>query len=188
MAEQTQKQEKTMRNGVDVIALKETIGTIKNQPELAEFKFRARNKWINCGHNRSTIEGFYGCLEENKHKNSFVYDADEPETLLGQDKAANPVEYVLVALAACITTSVVYHAAARGIHVESVESSLEGNIDLRGFLGISEEALKGYEDISVTMKIKSDASPEQLRELTELSPVFDTLTRAVPVKVNVETA
>jgi len=108
--------------------------------------------------------------------------------LLGQDKGANPVEYVLVALAACVTTSVVYHAAARGIHVESVESSLEGNIDLRGFLGISEEVLKGYENISVTMKIKSDASPEQLRELTELSPVFDTLTRAVPVKVNVETA
>ena len=88
MAEQTQKQEKTMRNGVDVIALKETIGTIKNQPELAEFKFRARNKWINCGHNQSTIEGFYGCLEENKHKTSLVYDADEPETLLGEDKGA----------------------------------------------------------------------------------------------------
>lgn len=177
----------TIRNGVDVIALKETIGTIKDQPDLAKFKFRSTNKWIDCGLNRSKIEAFYGCLEENEHKKTFLYDADEPATLLGNDEGANPVEYVLVALSACVTTGVVYHAAARGIHIESVESSLEGNIDLRGFLGISDDVPKGYQDITVTMKIKSDASAEQLEELTKFSPVFDTLTRAVPVRINVET-
>jgi uncharacterized OsmC-like protein len=179
--------EKTLRNGVDVLALKETINAIKGRPALAAFKFRSTNTWINCGHNRSRIRGFYGALEENKHKTTFVYDADEPAALLGDDNGANPVEFVLVALAGCLTTGLVYHAAARGIIIESVQSTLEGDIDLRGFLGLSDDVHKGYNNISVTMKIKSDAPAEKLKELTEFSPVLDTLTRAVPVKINVET-
>jgi uncharacterized OsmC-like protein len=178
--------EKTLRNGVDVIALKETIGAIKDKPELAKFKFRSTNKWIDCGLNRSRVEGFYGTLEEHKHRTSFTYDADEPAVLLGEDKGANPVEYILVALSACVTTSLVYHAAARGIRIKSVESSLEGDVDLRGFLGLSTDVPKGYQNIRVTMKVKSDAPPEQLKELTNFSPVFDTLTRAVPVTVNID--
>lgn len=179
--------EKTIRNGVDVIALKETIGTIKARPELARFKFRSTNTWINCGHNRARVQGFYGCLEEMKHKTTFVYDADEPAILLGDDNGANPVEYVLVALSACVTTTLVYHAAARGIHIESLQSTLEGDVDLRGFLGLSDEVHKGFNNISVTMKVKSDAPAEKLKELTAFSPVFDTLTRAVPVKIQIET-
>jgi uncharacterized OsmC-like protein len=185
MSQDTKKIPK-LRNGVDVIALKETIGAIKGQSDLAKFKFRATNKWINCGHNQARIEGFYGCNEEIAHKKPFVFDADEPAVLLGDDKGANPVEYVLVALSACVTTAVAYHAAARGIIIESIESSLEGDIDLRGFLGISDEVPKGYQDIRVTMTIKSDASPEQLKELAGFSPVFDTLKRAIPVEVEVK--
>ncbi len=184
MPEQAQKQK---LNGVDVIALNETIDAIKGTPGLAKFRFRAKNTWMDCGHNRTTITGFYGAGQENTHKTAFVIDADEPEALLGEGTAASPGEFVLIALASCIATSVAYHAAARGIRVESLESSLEGNIDLHGFLGLSEEISNGFEDISVTLKIKSDASPEQLKELAELSPVLDTLTRAVPVKINVET-
>ena len=183
MPEQAQKQE---LNGVDLIALNETIDAIKGKPDLAKFRFRAENKWVDGGRNQTTIRGFYGAGEEHTHKTTFVLDADEPEPLLGGGTAAGPGDFVLVALASCIATSVAYHAAARGISVESLESSLEGNIDLRGFLGLSEETPNGFQDIGVTLKIKSDASPEQLKELANLSPVLDTLTRAVPVKINVE--
>lgn len=186
MQQQTKKKEE-LQNGVSLTALNETIEAIKGKPDLAKFKLRATNKWIDCGHNRSRIEGFYGCGEEISHKKTFELDADEPEVLLGHDKATSPGEYLLVALASCVSTSVVFHAAARGIRIESLESSLEGNIDLRGFLGLSDEAYKGFEDITVRLKIKSDASAEQLEELAKLSPIADTVTRPVPVKLKVET-
>ena len=121
-------------NGVDVSRLSETIEAIKANPELAKFRFRARNKWIYGGHNRTEIKDFYGASKEDTSRTeSFVMDADEPPILLGEDKGANPVEYVLTALAACLTTSMVYHAAARGIKIEEVESRLEGDLDLHGF-------------------------------------------------------
>ncbi len=178
-----------VRNGVDVIRLEETIGAIKDDPGLADFRFRAKNQWIDGGHNRSTIKDFYGCrIEDTSRQAAFVVDADEPEVLLGQDNGANPVEYVLHALAACLTTSIVYHAAARGIAIESVESEIEGNLDARGFLGLSDEVYKGFKNIDVTFTIKSDAPAEQLEELAKFSPVFDTMTRAIPVRVKVQTS
>ena len=140
------------------------------------------------GHNRSTIQGFYGAgQEDTSRKSTFVMDNDEPDVLLGTDQGANPVEYVLHALAGCLTTSLVYHAAAKGIRIDAVESRLEGDLDLRGFLGMSDEVRNGYDNVRVTFRIKADASEEQLQELCKLaqkrSPVFDIVTNAVPVTV-----
>ncbi len=181
---------KNIINGVNVDELFGTIDAIKSAPVVGAFKFKATNKWINGGLNRTTIKNFYGTQKDLSHKQTFELDADEPPLLLGEDQGPNPVEYALTALASCVTTSIVYHAAAKGIKLRSVESKLEGDIDLRGFLGISEDVSPGYKEIRMNFKIDSDASPEQLKELMEyapkLSPVFSTITRAVPVKVGLD--
>lgn len=171
-------------NGVDVERLGQTVQAVQQNPSLGVSQFRAVNRWISGGHNRSTIKGFYGSGQEDTTRTTpFVLDADEPLALLGKDQAANPVEFVLHALAACLTTSLVYHAAARGIHIESVESKLEGDLDLQGFLGLSERVRKGYQQIRVTFTVKSDASVEQLEALTKFSPVYDIVSNPVPVSI-----
>jgi uncharacterized OsmC-like protein len=179
-------------NGVNVDQLLGTINAIKEQPGLAKFKFRASNQWINGGRNRTTIKDFYGAGQEDTSRASaFTLEADEPAVLLGTDQGANPVEFVLHALAGCLTTSLVYHAAAQGIKIEAVESRFEGELDLHGFLGLSDRVRNGYENIQVTFKIKADAPEEKLRELCELaqqrSPVFDIVSHPVPVSVRLET-
>ncbi len=175
-------------NGVDVARLFETIEMIKESPSIATFRFRLHNKWLGGGQNRSTIKNFYGAGEEQDfRKKPFVLDADEPPLLLGKDQAPNPVEYALTALAACVTTSIVYHAAAKGIPIEEIESRVEGDIDLHGFLGMDADVPRGYKEVRMKVKIKADVPPEKLEELVALgpsySPVYDTFTRAVPVKV-----
>jgi len=175
-------------NGVNVTALFNTIDAVKSDKQLAEFRFRASNHWMDGGHNRSTIQGFYGCREEDSSRtHAFTMDADEPPVLLGEDNGANPVEYLLHSLAACMTTSMVYHAAARGIEIKAVESSLEGDLDLRGFLGISDEVRKGYRQIQVNFKVQCDADASVLRELTQFSPVYDVVSNSLPVEINIET-
>lgn len=175
-------------NGVDVDRLGETVKAIQQNPGLATSQFRATNRWINGGHNRSTIQSFYSAGQEDTTRTKpFVLDADEPPVLLGQDQGANPVEYVLHALAACLTTGLVYHAAARGIRIESVESTLEGDLDLRGFLGLSDQVRRGYKEIRVHFSIKSDAPAEQLKELTKFSPVHDIISNPVPVAISIVT-
>ena len=182
--------EKKGLNGVDVDKLFETINAIKNAPVIAKFKFRANNQWIKGGYNRTTIKNFYGTQKDLSHDKPFELDADEPPLLLGEDKGPNPVEYALTALAACVTTSIVYHAAAKGIKLNAVESRLEGDIDLRGFLGLSEDVPRGYKEIRMYFKIDADVPDEKLQEIVQLgssySPVFDTITRAVPVSVQLE--
>ena len=177
-------------NGVDVDQLFETINAIKNAPVIAKFKFHANNQWIKGGYNRTTIKNFYGTQKDLSHDKPFELDADEPPLLLGEDKGPNPVEYALTALAACVTTSIVYHAAAKGIKLNAVESRLEGDIDLRGFLGLSEDVPRGYKEIRMYFKIDADVPDEKLQEIVQLgssySPVFDTITRAVPVSVQLE--
>ena len=182
---------KTTINGVQVDKLFETINAIKQVPNLADFKFRLRNRWITGGHNRSTIKNFYGAGQEDSLRaEPFILDADEPPVLLGTDKAPNPVEYLLHALAACVTTSLVYHAAAKGINIEEVESRLEGDIDLHGFLGMDDSVPRGYKNIRIKFRIKADDPDEQLEELCRLgptySPVFDSITRAVNVEVGLD--
>ena len=177
-------------NGVNVDELFKTVDAVKKTPVVARFKFRASNEWLGGGHNRTTIRNFYGTQQEHARTKAFVLDADEPPVLLGEDSAPNPVEYVLTALAACVTSSIVYHAAAKGIRIHSMESRVEGDIDLQGFLGLRDDVPKGYKEIRMHVKIDADAPAQDLEKLVKLgptySPVFDTLTRAVPVTVQLE--
>ena len=185
----TTTEEVTIINGVNVTALEETVAAVQTQPEIAKFQFRAKNKWVGGGHNRSEIKGFYGaCQEDDTRAETFVFDNGEPSVLLGEDQGANPVEFVLHALAGCMTTTMVYHAAARGIQIDSVESELEGDLDLHGFLRLDENVRNGYQNVRVTFKVKSDASPGQLRELARISPVFDIVSNPVPIEVDIVAA
>ncbi|MBM9604445.1 OsmC family protein [Desulfopila inferna] len=191
MSQPTETKEKNKEvNGVNVEELFGTIDAVKKAPVIATFKFRASNQWQNGGHNRTTIKNFYGTQQDHDHKQPFRLDADEPPILLGEDKGPNPVEYALTALAACVTTSIVYHAAAKGITIHAMESRLEGDIDLQGFLGISDDVPRGYKEIRMFVNIEADAPAEQLEEIVKLgpsySPVFDTITRAVPVMVKLD--
>ncbi len=174
-------------NGVNVDKIFETIDSIKDNSEIAKFRFKATNKWVKGGENRTTVNEFYGACQTHSRSKPFEFVKDEPPILLGEDHGANPVEYALSALAGCLTTSLVYHAAAKGIKIDQVESTLEGNLDLRGFLGMDENIRNGYEGIQVNFKIKSDASKEQLEELVQLakkrSPVCDIISNPTPVTV-----
>ena len=177
-------------NGVSVNDLSNTVEAVKAQPALAKFRFRLRNRWHGAAQNRSTIDAYFGAGQHATRATPFVLETDEPPVLLGKDSAPNPVEYLLHALAACLTTSMIYHAAARGIHIEEVESSLEGDIDLHGFLDLDRAVRNGYQGIQVKFKIKADVPDHRLREIAELgsshSPVFDSLTRGVPISIAVD--
>jgi uncharacterized OsmC-like protein len=177
-------------NGVVVDHLFKTIDGIKATPSIAKFKFCIRNQWVGAGQSSSVADTFYGSGREQLRSKPFVLEADEPPILLGKDMAANPVEYLLHALASCLTTSMVYHAAARGIQIEEVESSLEGDIDLYGFLQLDKKVRNGYQGIRVNFKIKADVSDSELQEIGQLgpehSPVFDSLTNGVPISVTAE--
>jgi uncharacterized OsmC-like protein len=182
----------TVRNGVDTEKMFATLDLIEAQPELAQFQFRASNRWIDGGHNRSTIKGFYAAGgEDTTRSEEFVIDAGEPAILLGTDTGANPAEYLLHALAACLTTSIVYVAAARNVPLTSVESILTGDMDVRGALGVDEEPRNGFEGISVSFRVAGDATEEKLREVVERaqqrSAVYDMVTNGVPVTVAVTT-
>jgi len=174
-------------NGIDMDTLQGTVQAIQQDPELGSCRFRARNTWLGGNHNCSTITGFYGAGQEIAHKQSFELHADEPPILAGSDDGANPVEHLLNALAACVTTSMVAHAAVRGIHIEELESELEGDIDLRGFLGLSDDVPKGYTDIRVKFKVRADVdNMERLKRLTSYSPVLNTITQGANVAIQVE--
>ena len=177
----------TRINGVDIDTLMGTVNAIRDEPELGACRFRARNNWLGGNHNRSAVTGFYGAKQEIAHKQTFTIDADEPAILAGHDEGANPVEHLLHALASCLTTSMVAHAAVRGIEIEELESELEGDIDLRGFLGLDLNVPKGYTEIRAKFRVR--ARPEDLdriRELARLSPVFNTITKGANVALGVE--
>jgi uncharacterized OsmC-like protein len=174
-------------NGVNVGDVENSVKAMKENPDIAQFKFRLHNKWIDGGYNQATIGNFYGANQENSHLQTFKWDADEPPLLAGKDRGANPVEHLLVALASCLTTTLIYHAAIRGIKINELESDLEGDIDLRGFLGLTNEVRRGYENIRVNFKVKTDAENiEKLKALSKLSPVFDVTTKGTNVDVHIE--
>ena len=182
----------TRRNGVDVAKLYGTLDAIKAQPEIARFQFRATNCWIGGAHNRTTIRDFYAaCQEDTSRAQSFELDAGEPAILLGEDTGPNPAEYLLHALAACLTTSIVYVAAARKVDLISVESTLTGDMDVRGALGVDDEPRNGFDRISVSFRVTGDAPEDRLREVVERakrrSAVYDMVTNGVPVTVAVTT-
>jgi uncharacterized OsmC-like protein len=187
MTQQQTAHEAKIVNGVNTDELMETIRALRENPDLGEFQFRARNQWLGGTHNRSAIKDFYGAgKEDDSRTEPYVFDCDEPPVLAGNDTGANPVEHLLNALAGCVTTTMVAHAASRGIEIESVESELEGDIDVRGFLGLTDDVDKGYRDIRVNFRVKSDAPVEQLKEFATYSPVYNTITNPVRVTVNVE--
>ena len=187
--EATKQKEKTL-NGVNVEQLYRTIDLIKENPNIAKFKFRAKNRWIGGTLNRAKVKDFYGALEEDNSRDPAVFEIDEPPILLGNNLGSNPVEYLLVALSGCLTTSMIAHSAARGIEIRSVESRYEGDIDLRGFLGISEDVPVGYQNIKVYFKIDADVSNDQKEALIQMakkySPVFNTITKSAPVSVHLD--
>jgi uncharacterized OsmC-like protein len=181
-----------MRNGVNTEQMYGTLDAIKADPSLGIFQFRARNHWIDGAHNRSTIQSFYGAGQEDSTRDAaFTVDAGEPAVLLGVDTGPNPAEHLLHALAACLTTSLVYVAAARKVRLTEVESTLEGDMDVRGCLGITDDVRNGFNNIRVNFKVKGDAPPEKLREVVERaqarSAVFDMVSHGVPVEVGVVT-
>lgn len=159
-------------NGVDRQAIFATIDAIRADPGLAGFEFRIRNEWLGGGLNRSTVSDFHGTRQDIDHAEPFVLYNDEPPVLLSGDKGPNPVENLLHALAGCLTTSVVYHAAARGMQVDAVRTRFEGDLDLRGFLGISPEVRNGYQGIRVVFDIEGNLTPAQKRELMAMGPAF----------------
>ena len=187
---QEQKEQEQFVNGVNVSKLFGTVEAIKENPEIAKFNFKAKGKWINGGHNRTTINEFYGACQNFQRSQSFVFEKDEPPVLLGEDQGANPVEYVFAALDGCLTTSLIYHAAAQGIKIDEVETSFSGDLNLHGFLGLDENTRNGYEKIKVEFKIKADAPKEKLQELVQLaqkrSPVFDIVSHPTPVEVSLK--
>jgi uncharacterized OsmC-like protein len=183
----------THRNGVDTEKMFATLDLIKDRPELARFQFRATNRWLGGAHNRSPIEGFYAAGgEDTSRGQAWDLDAGEPAILLGTDTGPNPAEYLLHALAACLTTSIVYVAAARKVELTSVESTLTGDMDVRGALGVDEEPRNGFERIAVSFRVTGNAPAEKLREVVERarqrSAVYDMVTNGVPVAVEVAAA
>jgi len=164
---------------------------LRDKPELGTFKFRARNEWVDGGHCRTHVKDFYGFGEEDATRTeTWGYDEDEPPVLLGANRGANPVEYALTALAGCLMTSLTAHAAARGIELRSVQSELEGELDVRGFLGLDPNIRRGYQNVRVTFHIDADATEQQVQELVQAaqnySPVFDIFTHRTPVEVKYE--
>ena len=185
-----QNEQEKVVNGVSVTKLFGIIKAIQENPEIAKFNFGAKGKWVKGGHNRTTITDFYGACQTHVRSQPFVFEMDEPPVLLGENHGANAGEYALTALSGCLTTALIYHVAAQGIKIEEVESTLSGDVDLHGFLGLDENIRNGYEKINVTFRIKSDASEEKLRELVELaqkrSPVLDMFSHPTPVEVSME--
>lgn len=176
-------------NGVDTPTLFATIDAVAAQPELCSFRFRATNSWQTGTHTRNTVKSFYGAGAEQEHVREFVVDADHPHVLVGGDNAPLPVELLLAALASCLTGSVGNIAAARGIRLESVESVIEGSMDIQGILGLSDDVRNGFTDIRIDFQVKGDASEEALRKLVEQSrarsAVFDVITNGTSVAITV---
>jgi uncharacterized OsmC-like protein len=181
----------SMRNGVDTTTLFATLDAVKQAPEAAKFQFRAHNEWLSGTHNRGTIGDFFGVGEERSHERTFVFDADHPAVLVGQDQGPTPAEFLLHALAACLTSGLANIAAARGVTLTEVRSTVTGDIDLNGILGLDAGVRNGYQQISVRFTIKGDAPAEKLQALVEQSrarsAVFDVITGGVPVTIDVET-
>lgn len=177
------------RNGVDTPTLFATINAVGEQPELAKFQFRAVNRWQQGTHSQTRIEKFSGAGGEQSHKQATVFDADHPQVLVGADHGPTPVEFLLAGLASCLTAGIGNIASARGVTLYEVESTVEGDINLLGLLGLSDEVRNGYQAIRVNFKVKGDAPAEKLEQIVEQSrkrsAVYDVLTNGTPVEITV---
>lgn len=181
----------TVRNGVDTATLFATLDAVKGQRELARGEFRVRNRWVNGTHNRSTFSDFYVAGGEQQHKQDHTADADHPVVLVGDDNGPSGAEYLLHALAACLTHGIANIAAARKVHLTEVTSTVEGDVDLQGLLGMADDVRNGYSKVRVRFNVKGEAPAEKLREIVEQSrarsAVFDVMTNGVPIDIAVTT-
>ena len=177
-------------NGVNVDALLAAREALKNAPQAAKFTWRASCKWQNGTHSKTKIKNFHGLGEEQTHKTEFSFDSDHPEIFASEDLGVTPIEYVLVGLASCLTAGVAAVAQNRGVQLRSVESKLEGSMDLQGILGIDSDVRNGYDDIKVTFHIDADAPRKEIEAIVaqsqKRSAVYDALTN--PTNVTVELA
>jgi uncharacterized OsmC-like protein len=181
--------ETAIRNGVDTATLFATLDAVKQAPAAAHFQFRAHNQWVDGTHSQSSISDFFGVGEERAHEREFVFDADHPAVLVGKDSGPTPVEFVLHALASCLTAGMANIAAARNVTLTEVRSTVSGDIDLNGILGL-QDVRNGYQQVTVKFVVKGDAPDEVLREIVEQSrrrsAVYDIITNGVPVDIDVE--
>lgn len=180
----------TQRNGVDIQGIFGVLDALKAAPEAAAFQFRASNEWVSGTHSRSTIDGFFGVGEERRHERTFVFDADHPVLMVGQDNGPTPVEFVLHALASCLTAGIANIASARGVTLHEVRSTIAGDIDVNGLLGLNPEVRNGYQQLSVHFEISGDADEATLRSIVDRSrdrsAVYDVITNQVPVVIEVD--
>jgi uncharacterized OsmC-like protein len=179
----------TVNNGVNVAALLSAREALKAAPQAAKFTWRASCKWKNGTHSVSTVQGFHGLGQENKHKTEFTFEADHPEVFASEDLGATPVELVLCGLASCLTAGVAAVAQNRGVQLRSVEAKLEGSMDIQGILGIDSDVRNGYDDIKVTFNIDADASKADIEAIVaqsqKRSAVYDIVTNPTNVTVEV---
>ena len=174
-------------NGVTVSTVLGIVGAIEENSDNAHFQFRLNNHWIDGGLNRSRIKEYFALNQEDGTRTEpFIIDADEPAVNSGGDSSPNPMEYVLHSLASCLTSTLVYHASVQGIEIDSVESWLEGDLDVRGMLGMSEESRKAFNAVRVRMRVKSPADADTLTTLAMFSPVFDMVSNSLPVEFDLE--
>jgi uncharacterized OsmC-like protein len=182
--------DRVARNGVDTPTLFATLAAVEQAPEAARFQFRARNEWQTGTHSRSEIAGYFGVGEERTHERSYTFDADHPAVLVGRDQGPTPVEFVLHALASCLTAGIANIAAARGVSLTKVMSTVSGDIDLNGILGLDPSVRNGYEQITVRFRVEGDAPADVLEQIVEQSrarsAVFDVITNSVPVAITVD--
>jgi len=187
MLNQARVQEDRFVNGLNVSQYGQIVDAVRGEPSLAKFQFRVRNRWEDGGVTHTAVGPFFAAGEEqgvgNRH---FRIDVGEPPVLLGNDEAPNPAEYLLHALAACLTSTIVYKAAARGIVIDSIEGHLDGDMDARKFLELDDAGRTGYQGIRATFKVQANATAEELKQLAEFSPILDTVTRGTPVSLRVE--
>ena len=179
-----------VNNGVNVEALLGARTALAEAPQAAQFQWRATCEWQNGTHSLSTVEGFFGLGEEQHHRTSRSFDADHPEIFASEDNGVTPVEYVLVALASCLTAGVASVAQNREIQLHSVSATIEGGMDVRGILGMDSDVRNGFSDIKVTYKIDADATSDDIKALVaqsqKRSAVYDIITN--PTNVSVEVA
>lgn len=174
-------------NGIDTSGLKKTVGDIKSNPELGLCKFRIRNQWVNGDENRSETCDFYAAGAEQKHKKTFHFQAGEPVLLEGHDEGANPVEFLLSGMSGCMTTTIAYYAALNDYTIKKMDSTYEGDLDLQGIFNLNSNVRPGYQKIRVHFKIQTTAPVEELEKYYHFSPVYDVVSKSVPVEVVIET-
>ncbi len=187
MLRKEEKQEPKVINGINTKDLKDTIEEIKMNPALGQCQFRLKNEWISADENKSVIHDYYAAGSEQTHQQKFEFTAGEPPLLAGNDKGANPVEFLLTALSSCMTTTIAYYAALNGYKIEEMESDFNGELDLQGLFGLDKTTRPGYQKIDVRFKIKTDVPIAELETFYQHSPVYDVVSKSVPVEVTIET-